>query len=350
LSTERNEFPLNKTNESVSPFNEVGPVPKELFTYLISKLSGNIVLIFKLKMIDNFTVSILGTKHSFDSVGLTAISLDMNCTFTDDNIRTIKTIIKNNNKKTSFIDKDTINNKEYYYDKENGIILRRYIYNPKIEDTKIFNEGELLYNDYEHDDFGQGNSDLSTIEGINNYSTLDSPVKMIIGNKDYPEDGYINKSDAVSNYGKCLMYDNMKLDSLNSEPLSFSVTPGTCWGLLSMYSVTGYLDAKLIGSGAIQLTNWRYFKQDNYTKLNIAMNSYLRENEDLIDWRVLMFDQEESSDNISKMVSKGKCSQIYYPSEDILKNKTNFISVYDSFYLTKYKGETTMDVNNPDCS
>jgi hypothetical protein len=50
------------------------------------------------------------------------------------------------------------------------------------------------------------------------------------------------------------------------------------YGLLREYSIEGYIDFGKIGSGAIELTAWRYFNGENASNLTLGLNCYPEDN------------------------------------------------------------------------
>jgi len=50
------------------------------------------------------------------------------------------------------------------------------------------------------------------------------------------------------------------------------------YGYLREYSIEGYIDFSKIGTGAIDLTAWKYFVGENAANLTIGMDAYLEEN------------------------------------------------------------------------
>jgi hypothetical protein len=50
------------------------------------------------------------------------------------------------------------------------------------------------------------------------------------------------------------------------------------YGYLREYSIEGYIDFSKIGTGAIDITAWKYFVGENAASLTIGMDAYLEEN------------------------------------------------------------------------
>jgi hypothetical protein len=50
------------------------------------------------------------------------------------------------------------------------------------------------------------------------------------------------------------------------------------YGYLREFSIDGYIDFSKVGTGAIDITSWRYFNGENISNLTIGMDAYLEEN------------------------------------------------------------------------
>ena len=58
----------------------------------------------------------------------------------------------------------------------------------------------------------------------------------------------------------------------------YEITPAMPYGYLREFSIDGYIDFSKVGTGAIDITSWRYFNGENISNLTIGMDAYLEEN------------------------------------------------------------------------
>jgi hypothetical protein len=64
------------------------------------------------------------------------------------------------------------------------------------------------------------------------------------------------------------------------------------YGLLREYSVEGYIDFSKIGTGAIDLTHWKYYNAENISTLTLGLDAYVEENKGIAEIALEFYDNQ----------------------------------------------------------
>ena len=90
------------------------------------------------------------------------------------------------------------------------------------------------------------------------------------------------------------LYISKQLDtytiSKNSGIVYYTATPISIVGPLNGLSISGQIDLDKIGSGEMNITNWRYYKNEDYVSLQWGLEYYPKYKESITDIRFLFYD------------------------------------------------------------
>jgi hypothetical protein len=64
------------------------------------------------------------------------------------------------------------------------------------------------------------------------------------------------------------------------------------YGLLREYAVEGYIDFSKIGTGAIDLTHWKYYNTENISTLTLGLDAYVEENKGIAEVALEFYDNQ----------------------------------------------------------
>lgn len=129
-------------------------------------------------------------------------------------------------------------------------------------------EGSLKGKKYEGSGSWEIELDVDKEEGRTEYTRIDNDIIKINTQSnliaklisDMIEDGYFDS------------------ETRDSEVLTLEFTPQMTWGLVKNLTQTIVIDLSKIGTGTINLTQWRYFNEDKICTLNWGLEIYEQEN------------------------------------------------------------------------
>lgn len=99
------------------------------------------------------------------------------------------------------------------------------------------------------------------------FASFTIPVKQILNDKEYTP----NITNLIYNY---------------------EITPAMDYGLLREYSIEGYIDFSKIGTGAIDMTYWKYYNTENSSTLSIGLDAYVEENKGIAEVVLEFYDNQ----------------------------------------------------------
>ncbi len=239
-----------------------------------SKVSGELALLFEVEIIDSFELT-------WD-----AEVVDINTTKYDKKA----TIYFNTNWSSS-----------------NSIINPRYLV---LSTSKSLNEGKLeippecnvgCYGEYEESD---------VTDRINDGES-DSDVKMEVGNFNYDSG---DLSSYIWNYG---------------------AVPAMSYGIMPQYEVTGSINFSEIGSGKIEIIQWKYYVEDNDFYIKLGVDAYPEKNKKIFEIKLKFIPIENvSKDLIEKIIKreelpdKNYCNYVY-----TIDNKSSYSGYFQEQLL-----------------
>ena len=173
---------------------------------------------------------------------------------------------------------------------------------------------------------------FNVIDYLNKWNTADS----IKDNEDLFSDTY-RKNDGTDYQivvkGDHLIYDLEKIESKEEEAIrELSITPYMPYGKLTYLTKNISIDVTKIGSDTIDMTMFRYYKDDEKINLNLWLDSYLDTNNRIagIEFKLYKF---ENSKQFSK-ASESSGNKINY---DIYKDNSSFRSFNGLPLVYQYK-------------
>lgn len=188
-------------------------------------------------------------------------------------------------------------------------------------------------------DFEPSNSiigyDLSLEEGRSAYR-IDFRTSGI----NFDSDTYDTGSSSVKYSSENNLYISRQLDtqtiSQTSGIIKYVATPISIVGPLNGLKIEGQINLDKLGSGEVNLTHWRYYKNEDYVSLQWGLEAYPKYGEYISDMRFLFFDiyQEDLSTpvytyNIDKKRNyNGVFTELLHlPEWEDLKNKLFLVKI-----------------------
>lgn len=73
---------------------------------------------------------------------------------------------------------------------------------------------------------------------------------------------------------------------------NYEITPAMDYGILQEYAIEGYIDFSKVGTGAIDLTYWKYYNTENSSTLSIGLDAYVEENKGIAEVALEFYDNQ----------------------------------------------------------
>lgn len=252
-----------------------------------SKISGSLVLIAELVQFNDFDVQL---HHKFDTSG----------------------------EHKSYIPKVTFNFSGEYPFIPKGVIC---------ETTLVQGDTEIAKHQF---DYIVSDSDIRAQIGIDNTSyevQLESLLQGSIASsiQQIANSGYFDKGERSENY-----------------IIRYKFTPCMNWGAISYLAVSGQIDLDRLGTGYIQISQWRYYNESNKCNLTWGLEIYEEEGHsvDNVEMELIRFTSPESTESVTYSINK-KASYfgIFY---DVLPTNEDYYRLSgqlkpNNLYLVKIK-------------
>jgi hypothetical protein len=127
---------------------------------------------------------------------------------------------------------------------------------------------------------------------------------------------------------------------------NYEITPGMAYGLLREYSVEGFIDFGKLGTGAIDLTTYKYFVGENAVTLTLGMDAYVEDNKGIDEICIEFYDNQgiAASYHIEDKESySGQFTEVIP-----LNGVTNTFKLRDTDYTGKHKLHRGIEANEGD--
>jgi hypothetical protein len=127
---------------------------------------------------------------------------------------------------------------------------------------------------------------------------------------------------------------------------NYEITPGMAYGLLREYSVEGFIDFGKLGTGAIDLTTYKYFVGENAVTLTLGMDAYVEDNKGIDEICIEFYDNQglAASYHIEDKESySGQFTEVIP-----LNGVTNTFKLRDTNYIGEHKLHLGVAANEGD--
>ena len=135
---------------------------------------------------------------------------------------------------------------------------------------------------------------------------------------------------------------------LSSLIYNYEITPAMPYGLLREYSVEGYIDFSKIGTGAIDLTAYKYFVGENAVNLTLGLDAYVEDNKGIDEICIEFYDNQGLAASYHIMNKDSYSGQF---SEVIpLNGVTNTFKLQDTDFLGASHLHMGLEANEGDAN